>query len=342
LALGALYGSEAVVSSDSAVGQGADLVILPLGDSITWGFKSTSGNGYRQDLLNQLAGNNVLYIGSNRGGNMTNNANEGWPGYLIDQISSKAELSLPQRPNVILLMAGTNDMLQNNSLTTAPARLGSLIDECTLACPDAVVIVAQLTPLNNVLVNPAGESNVLAFNAALPAVIEERVNAIHSKLILVDMQNPLNGLNSSNLNDGIHPNDVGYAKMASIWLDGLRNASSMGWIVPPTKLPSNGTAGVGASPLSTSSFNTIGSSTSIAAVMPSTTSVSAGVGSSPTNTASPSTILSSSSAAAATASTTSVSSAEAAPAKTSKASSTSPMLWAQCLLLAVCLKWIYS
>ena len=303
-----LPGSEAVPSSNNSVGQATDLVILPLGDSITWGFKSTSGNGYRQDLLNQLTGNNVLYIGSNASGNMTNNANEGWPGYLIDQISSKAELSLPQRPDVILLMAGTNDMLQNDSLTTAPARLGSLIDECTLACPHAVVIVAQLTPLNNVLVNPTGQSNVLAFNAALPVVIEERVNANHSKLILVDMQNTLNGLNSSDLNDGIHPNDVGYAKMASIWLDGLKNASSMGWITPPIKLSTSGTVGVSASPTSTSSPNTT-SSPSTAPVMPRTSPVSP---------------------------------AEAAPAKTSEAPLTSPMLWAQCLLLAVCLKWVYS
>jgi len=261
---------------------------------------------------------------------MTNNANEGWPGYLIDQISTKAELSLPQQPNVILLMAGTNDMLQNNSLTTAPARLGSLIDECTLACPDAVIVVAQLTPLNNIAVNPAGESHALTFNAALPAVIEERVTGNHSKLILVDMQNPSTGLNSSNLNDGIHPNDIGYAKMASVWLEGLRNASSMGWIVPPIKLTNNGTTGVGALPTSTSSSSTSSSSTSLFSTT--TTSSSSGITSSSIT----------SSSATATPSTTSISPAEAVPAKTSEASLTSSMMWAQYLLFAACLNWICS
>ena len=39
------------------VANGVALRILPLGDSITWGFRSSDGNGYRAHLRSSLAGN---------------------------------------------------------------------------------------------------------------------------------------------------------------------------------------------------------------------------------------------------------------------------------------------
>lgn len=42
------------------------LKILPIGDSITQGYKSSDGNGYRLDLLNDLqnGGYEVTYVGT--------------------------------------------------------------------------------------------------------------------------------------------------------------------------------------------------------------------------------------------------------------------------------------
>ena len=47
------------------VARGIQLKIMPLGDSITQGFQSTAGNGYRLDLLNDLTsgGSQVLFVG---------------------------------------------------------------------------------------------------------------------------------------------------------------------------------------------------------------------------------------------------------------------------------------
>lgn len=53
---------ESPAKDDSSLENGINLRILPLGDSITWGYGSTDGNGYRLDLLNLLAGNDVQYI----------------------------------------------------------------------------------------------------------------------------------------------------------------------------------------------------------------------------------------------------------------------------------------
>lgn len=48
-------------------------------------------------------------IGSIHLGGMGDNRVEAWPGYRIEQVAKKAELSLPELPNVVAILAGTND-----------------------------------------------------------------------------------------------------------------------------------------------------------------------------------------------------------------------------------------
>lgn len=48
-------------------------------------------------------------IGSVQLGAMDNNRVEAWPGYRIEQVAKKAELSLSKLPNVVAILAGTND-----------------------------------------------------------------------------------------------------------------------------------------------------------------------------------------------------------------------------------------
>jgi lysophospholipase L1-like esterase len=170
-------------------------------------------------------GTSVQYIGSVRAGNMTDNFNEGHPGAVITQIATYANLSLLQRPNIILLMAGTNDMATSLNVTTAPDRLGSLIDQCHNACPDATILVAQLTPA---AINST-QTNIDAFKPLIPALVEDRVWK-GMKVLSVNMSS---FVSLDDLVDGLHPNDGGYAKMATGWMEGLEEASGMGWITPP-------------------------------------------------------------------------------------------------------------
>ncbi|KAE8452063.1 hypothetical protein EG329_002229 [Mollisiaceae sp. DMI_Dod_QoI] len=218
---------ETSLSGISTINNNVPLRILPLGNSITWGYLSTDGNGYRLDLLNQLTANGttVQYIGLQRSGNMTDNYNEGHPGALIAQIAQYAEVSLPSQPNVILLMAGTNDMVQNNMTATAPQRLGSLIDECHSTAPGAVIIVAQLTPAADTSV----EARIQAFNPTIPGLVAQRVSA-GVKALTVDMSNYVT---VADLKDGLHPTDYGYAQMAKAWYAGIGEAIGKGWISPP-------------------------------------------------------------------------------------------------------------
>ena len=84
------------------------LRILPLGASIVYGLTSSDGNGFRYALRNQLVygSNTVNFIGSVQSGTMADNDVEGWPGYVITQVASKAELSIPSQPNLVLLHVG--------------------------------------------------------------------------------------------------------------------------------------------------------------------------------------------------------------------------------------------
>jgi lysophospholipase L1-like esterase len=90
------------------------LNILSIGDSITWGFRSTDGSGYRKPLYDILTpSNSVSFIGSQGSGNGSQwERSEDYPGYKVQGIVDKVvnSTTLDERPNLILLTASTNDV----------------------------------------------------------------------------------------------------------------------------------------------------------------------------------------------------------------------------------------
>ncbi|KAJ6475956.1 lipolytic enzyme [Mycena vitilis] len=196
-------GTASAPASTSTSLTGLNLRLLPLGDSITYGFTSSDGNGYRETLHDLLQpGNTVDFIGSIKSGTMVDNDNEGHIGAIISQIAQSAtnSLALPARPNVVLLMAGTNDILDNIN-ATAIAQLSTLIDTIFTTCPDAALIVASLTPLTS---QPTAQAGVDAFNSALTPLVNSRA-AAGQHILLASMASVL----ASDLIDGIHPTDAG-------------------------------------------------------------------------------------------------------------------------------------
>jgi len=207
------------------------LRILPIGDSITFGFGSTDGNGYRQRLLDLLDGIPATYLGSQHSGNMTNNNSEGYSGETISQIATYVAQSgsLSLRPDLVLIMAGTNDINLNESDSAAPERLGALIDEVRTACPYAAIIVSEITPNGNSAIEP----QVRVFNAAIPALVEARshVLAVNQSMFVP----------RSDLVDELHPTDMGYQLMAEAWLTGIQQAADEGWIEALVRANGTGT-----------------------------------------------------------------------------------------------------
>ena len=220
----ALAGSLLMLAGPTAHAQSAGLRLMPIGDSITAGYRSSTGNGYRGPLWPELIndGDALDFVGSQRSGVMFDPDNEGYFGDRIDQIAGliNGELALYQ-PNVVLLHIGTNDLGQNYQVSTAPARLASLIDQILAADPGVTILVAQLIPNSTSWV----QSDINAYNSQIPSIVQARVNA-GKHVYMVSM----NSLNLGDLNDGLHPNDGGYQKMADNWHDAIRQVISMGWV----------------------------------------------------------------------------------------------------------------
>ncbi|KAL8671930.1 MAG: hypothetical protein Q9168_003586 [Polycauliona sp. 1 TL-2023] len=216
----------------SNIANGIELRILPLGDSISNGFQSSDNNGYRLGLQQELAGSNLLFVGSRSGGTMDDNWHEGWNGFTIDQILDKAVLSVANfRPNIILLHAGTNDLNTNPPIDPAhaPNRLGELIDNLiSSGNNDSVILVAQIIEIRG----DRTKSLVQKYNEAIPGVVNKR--STKHKIAVVDFRNRLQ---SSDYADDLHPNDSGYRKMADIWFKAIQDAASKGWIKAPQGPP---------------------------------------------------------------------------------------------------------
>ncbi len=203
------------------------LRLMPLGDSITYGVGSSTGNGYRKPLWDTLSaeGHSLDFVGTVRSGSMSDPDNEGHSGWRIDQIASIADGSLAQyRPNVVTLMIGTNDLNQNYQVSTASARLDSLIDQVVADAPDATVLVASLI----VSTSSVEEANRAAFNAQIPGMVQAK-QAAGKHVGYVDMSS----LTAADLSDSLHPNDGGYQKMAAAFNGGVQAADSRGWIHQP-------------------------------------------------------------------------------------------------------------
>lgn len=206
------------------------LRLMPLGDSITYGYLSTTKNGYRGPLRHALIDEefSVDIVGDNAIGTMYDNWNEGMPGWRIDEddllIKGSNTPILKYRPNIVTLMLGTNDMNQNWQVSTAPARLTGIITDILNKAPDATVLVATLVPSTD----PAVEASIAAFNQSVPAVVQG-LQGIGAHVGLADMI----AVTTSDLADRLHPNDTGYQKIADSFNAAIQKADDKGWIQDP-------------------------------------------------------------------------------------------------------------
>ena len=213
---------------------GTPLRILCLGASITYGYHSTDGNGYRYALRGKLVadGNDVNMIGVVNHGNMSNNDVDGFPGMRIDQLLAKKNLGLDSMPNLVLIELGTNDMAQNYSVDTAHQRLGSLVGRLTSAVPNVTVIVGTLVPN----ANPETEANILEFNQNLVGTVAGLAGQ-GFKVSLADFHSDWWSLDDIGP-DGTHPTDLGYLKMSRVWYAGITTAAKAGNITAPIEVAS--------------------------------------------------------------------------------------------------------
>lgn len=204
------------------------LRILPLGDSITYGYNEPSGNSYRRaiECLLHNDGHPVELIGSVKNGNWDNNESDAFNLNTTDEILAHARTELTRhisQPNVILIHVGTVNFVVGANVTDAPARLAHLMDFITEHNPATLLVVAQLIPNANATVN----SFIDQYNAKIPDLISLRVQA-GRKIVLTSMD----GVKTDDLLDGTHPNAYGYYIMARHWHEAILRAERNGILSP--------------------------------------------------------------------------------------------------------------
>ena len=206
-------------------------------DSITVGYPGNPSNGYRKrlrDLLN-VNGNTINYVGSQISGDFPDPRHEGQSGAKIAGISANADNTLSQRPNIILLHAGTNDMGSDADASGASGRLANLIDKLVSKCPDAAILVARIIHSSG---SDAGRvARTESFNNEVSGIVQSRRSG-GKHVYLVDQYA---AITSSDLQDGLHPSAAGYSEMGDVWNQALRQVNNLGWINDPVP----GTGGPG-------------------------------------------------------------------------------------------------
>ncbi len=192
--------------------------IMPLGDSITEGEKSSDGAGYRSALYHRLTafGSRFDFVGSlNYGTGFPDTEHEGHPGWSANQILENLTTFLTQaQPQAVLLHIGTNDISGGNSAEQVVSEIAAIVDQTLNFDPGIRLFLSTLVPRTD-----AGESVNAAVNAQLPALVNTRASAGY-RIYLVDnyaafLANP--NWAAEWMADRLHPNDSGYALMSAQW-----------------------------------------------------------------------------------------------------------------------------
>jgi lysophospholipase L1-like esterase len=218
----------------------SQLKIMPLGNSITRGYTDPvpdDFNGYRKKLklLTEDQGLNFDFVGHRVDGNFDDKQHDGnggwhanhWAGHpksLLDSVSIFINANLP---DVVLLQIGTNDVgsyyfaANDNTIDTTVSDISKMLDSIYNVGPDIFIILAKIVnreddPISLTINETA---TTTAFNNALGIMANSRI-ANGDKLKLIDMENAL--LYPDDLCiDGVHPNSIGYDKMAQVWIDAI-------------------------------------------------------------------------------------------------------------------------
>jgi len=229
---------------------------MPLGDSITagaytWGHAT---GGYRLGLYQDLKADGVTfkYVGSQVDTRSTpliaagETNYEGHPGYRADELADNllgVDIDHSGNngghwlngigtrpavyPNVVLVEAGTNDVLENDSASEVSSHISNLLNILTKARPDADVLVESLLPIDEPQFLPV----VQQVNASIRNSIVPEYQHNGFKVTFVDQYHNFveasGNVISSLLYDHIHPVAAGYTLMAKTWAAAITSVLSI-------------------------------------------------------------------------------------------------------------------
>lgn len=199
--------------------------ILPVGDSITHGY---NGSTYRVPLWELLRGGPcpVDLVGEYDGlpeadaGAAIDTEHQGKSGIRADGIAQRAEvIARGQGPDVALLLAGINDLIQRQSAESTLADLEDVIVGLRRGRPGIDVVLGLLTE-NDI---PWADQLVPSMNAALRQ-LAARLDTPDARVVVADLAT---GFDHPTMTvDGLHPDAEGARHLAERW------AAALGQVLP--------------------------------------------------------------------------------------------------------------
>lgn len=235
--LAAAFGGSVAIGDTSSVRKDSTIRIMLLGDSITHGSHSSTGNGYRAPLWNALTnlGYRVDFVGTQTDSygrfdpTLGDPDHEGISGITIAGTLKRIDGVFDKCGEVdcVLMLLGTNESLLGERVfrNEATNSLVRLLDRIYARSPSAEVVVATLMPrwtepkIGNVADNWKYAAITNVFNPAVPGIVAGQcAKGQHAHVL--DMHA---ALRFDQLDDEVHPSDSGYASMAKFWLGAVTN-----------------------------------------------------------------------------------------------------------------------
>jgi len=218
-----------------------DLKIMPLGDSNTKGVGNQYVAGYRTKLWRYLngAGYNLDFVGTAYSGpsdidrdhegrgaftinHLIDNTVTQFQGYNSPSVATYTTIEDTlgtHNPNMVLLMAGTNDIREGDDADTVLNELEALVDRIVTHSPDTHVLVASLIPNT---VNTTRETKTIEVSGRIDSEVVQPLANAGNNVSFVDIFNaPL--IASDFHSDGIHLTSSGYDGLAEVWEDAILN-----------------------------------------------------------------------------------------------------------------------
>jgi lysophospholipase L1-like esterase len=125
------------------------------------------------------------------------------------------------KPNIVLIMLGTNDVDIQLDLDNAPTRIETLVntilDQLEQGDPTPAIFVAQITPNTG---SEAENSRVIEFNNALPDIVS-KLQSEGKDVTLVDQFTRINADTQGLMRDTLHTNAAGNDVLAEQWYNAL-------------------------------------------------------------------------------------------------------------------------
>ena len=203
--------------------------IVPLGDSLTHGGGDSDDGDvhptYRYWLWEKLKENgyDVDFVGSTTSpsfsGYSFDRGNEGHGGYtiggIVDGVGEGGKLTSwlkGYKPDIALVVIGTNDVLWNIPMETRFKNLGRLVDTLRDRNPGVVIFIGKLPPTGSSVRNEG--QGLIEFNRKLPGWASGTSTSA-SPVRVVDLYSGYDGRADNQASRYIHPDESGEKKIAA-------------------------------------------------------------------------------------------------------------------------------